>query len=291
MIENNSSVPPADGSPGGLAQEILWLLKGFVYPCWSREYYRGAAQRRMIAAIAFLVLFAFVQTAVTTIRVAVGMNRAGGEIRAAYERGEFPNIRIDNGVATVEGRQPLIFSDQRQFFAIDTTGAIEEIDTRSFSEGFLLTRTEIHFVNEDGYQVFDLAVLHDVFGNPIVLDRDRVLDLWAMTSLGIGLLTFIGVFLWNSIVRFAYIALLGLVIWGVVSIFRQGVGFSPVLITGIYATVPTVYIVALLKQVGVGFFSFFSLLLIVIWAVALLYVLKPDPLEPGIIEAGSGIDN
>jgi hypothetical protein len=258
----------------GFGSNLIWLLKGFLFPCWSREFYKKASERRVIVAVAFLFIFAIAQTSVTAIQVAIAMNDAGYEIKQAYKKGVIPSIVIKDGLANVDGSQPYIFEDKRQFIAIDTTGGIREINTSEYSEGMLLTRSELHFVNEDGYRVFQLADLNETFGNPIVLDKAHVLEIWNKASLAIDLVAFIGVFIWNSIVRLAYVVLIGLVVWGIVSIKRQGIGFSPILITGIYAIVPTTYLMFVLKQIGIGFFSLYTILFIVIWIIALSFVLE-----------------
>ena len=255
---------------------VIWIFKGFLYPCWSWEFYKQAISKRTIVAVLFIFLFAFAQSSVATIRVALIMNNVGNEIKLAYESGKFPNIIIEDGFAKVDGNDPYVFSDNRQFLAIDTTGSILEIDTRAYSQGFLLTETDIHLVDEDGYQILPLTDLHAAFGNPIVIDKSQVIAFWDRAALVIDLVVFIGIFIWTSLVRFAFVALLGLIVWGIVSLIRQGTGFSPILITGIYANVLTTYMSYILKQIGFSFWGFNSILLIVIWSIVLRFVFKAD---------------
>jgi hypothetical protein len=84
----------------------------------------------------------------------------------------------ENGIARIEGQEQFIFSDKRTVFEIDTTENAQGIDTSAYSEGFLLTHNELHLLSDDGYQVIPLVELHDFFGNPIVLDKTQVLELW-----------------------------------------------------------------------------------------------------------------
>ena len=119
--------------------------------------------------------------------------------------------------------------------------------------------------------------LHEAFGNPIVIDEEQVLKLWNMAAVWITVFAFVGILIWNSLVRFIYIVLIGLVMWGIVSIKIKGVGFSPILITGIYANVPVIYLLFFLKRVNLNFFSLYTILLIAIWSFALRAVLRePD---------------
>ena len=124
-----------------------------------------------------------------------------------------------------------------------------------------------------------LIELHEVFGNPIVLDESRALQIWDTVSVIINWIVFIGLSLWNSLIRFAHIALTGLVIWGIVSIKRSGTSFSPILITGVYANVPAIYGHFLLGKIGFAFLGLYSILLVVIWAIALRVTLKESLLE------------
>jgi len=156
---------------------------------------------------------------------------------------------------------------------------MKEIDTQSYSQGFLLTRTELHIVSEDGYQVFPLIDLHESFGNPIVIDKDQALSLWKTVSAWITILALVGIFIWNSLVRFTYITLIGLIIWGIVSIKKKGVGFSPILIVGIYANVPVIYLISILKLVNFRFFTLYTMLLVAIWVIIVWVVLKDNEVD------------
>ena len=269
----------------GISSSLLWLLKGFVFPCWSLVFYKKVIKKRVIIAVVFFFVFALIQTSVTAIQVAIAINAVGSEISGAYEKGEFPTITIKDGIVSTDGTEPYIFSSKRDILAIDTTGAIQEIDTRAYSRGLLLTRTELHGVNEDGYQVFPLVDFHESFGNPIVLDKTQALELWKKASLAINLMATFGVFIWNSLVRFAYIALLGLVLWGIVSIKRQGTGFGIILITGIYANVPTLYSIFVLKKIGASFFSLYTIQLIILWSIVLRVVLKAKEEDPNTTDS------
>lgn len=259
---------------GGFLSWLVFTVKGFIFPCFSPSFYKTASKKSLVGVIAFFFLFAFVITLVPTFQVVNAMFGVGTEIQGAYDRGDFPTIVIEDGIAQVDGQQPLIFEDNRTIVAVDTTGKVNEIDTQSYSQGILLTRTEIHFVNEDGYQVLPLSDLNTEFGNPIVLDKAQVLDLWQTVSIWIAVLAFVGILIWNSLVRLAYIALIGLVIWGVVSLIKKGVGFSPVLITGILVNVPVMYLKFLLKLVNISFFTLYTMLLVVAWSLALWIILK-----------------
>ncbi len=292
MVET-TALPQNDNEnkkDGGFLSWFIFMAKGFIFPCFSPSFYKTASRKRLITPVAFFILLGIIITFVTTIQVVVAMNKFGNEIQGAYERGEIPTIVIEDGIASVDGPQPMIFEDDRTIFAIDTTGKITEIDTRNYSEGFLLTRTEFHVVNDDGYRVILLNDLHQRLGNPIVIDKTQTSNLWKKISFGINVFAFIGILIWNSLFRFTYTVLIGLIAWGLTSIIRKGIGFSPILITGIYATVPVIYLKFLLKLVNIKFFGLYTLLLIAIWALALWSILRNTeekievPLDTDFIE-------
>lgn len=275
-----NTISSSEGMQDGFVAELIWILKGLLYPCWSGSFYRATARRRLIFALIFFLLFAFLLTSISTIRIALSMSEFGTEIETAFERGEFPTITIREGIAFVDGPQPLVIVDEgRSFFAIDTSGKYQQIDLSRYSQGFLLTRTSLHVLDDREYRQMPLNELHEVFGDPIVLDESQVLQIWDAVSLFINWIVFIGLSLWNSLIRFAHIAITGLVIWGIISIKRSGTSFGPILITGIYANVPAIYGHFLLGLIGFAFLGSYSILLIIIWAIALRVIFKEPRLE------------
>jgi len=211
------------------------------------------------------------------------MSKFGQEIKDSYEKGEVPHIVIENGIATASGKGEFIFEQNRQIVAIVTNGQMETIDTRFYSEGFLLTQTDLHILNEDGYQTIPLTSLNEMLGNPIILDAEHVLELWNKLSVILDLGVLVGAFLWHSVIRFFYTSILGLIVWGVVSIKNKNFSFGKILITGIYANIPTIYLVFVLKQINFNFIFLHTIILVIIWSIAMLAVLKPDSIEPSTI--------
>jgi hypothetical protein len=287
-MEKDLDFELAEGSPGepeSITDKLIQLLKGFIYPIWDRPYYKEAAERGMGLALAFLLIFALVQTVVATTNVALSLSGFSGEIKEAYSSGNIPDIRIENGIASTSGSGRYLIENNRQLVGIDTTGSTLAIDTNKYSEGMLLTRTEFHLVNEDGYQVLPLTDFNKTFGNPIVLDAASVTRLWSRIAVFIDLAVFFGGYLFYSVGRFIYLVVLGLVVWAAASLSKKGVDFAPVLITGIFANVPTTYLMFLLRQIGFTFFGLRALILFGIWGIAVAYVLKTQEVLPA---QGSG---
>jgi len=110
-------------------QKLTWLSKGFVFPIWSRPFYREAAGKSMGAALVFLLIFAVLQSTIATISVSINLRQFGREIESAYLDGEIPDITIENGRALASGSGRYIVENNRQIIAVDTTGAMQEINT------------------------------------------------------------------------------------------------------------------------------------------------------------------
>ena len=257
---------------GGCLAELGWLGAGFVLPCASLTFYRRAARCRVVAAVAFFALFTLLITGLQTLSVGRALLSARRDIRELFESGKFPEIVIRDGVARVNAEQPLVLLDDGDsIFVIDSTGTYRRLDRSTHSQGFLLTRTSLHVMSDDGkYQEIPLEAFHGLLGaNPIVVNADSASRFWAGFTAIATPVAFLGLAIWHVLIRFVYLAMLGLVIWGVVSLLRPNTGFGPVLITGLYALVPAMYAHYLLGRLGVGFITLQTLLLLPLWGIAL----------------------
>jgi hypothetical protein len=114
------------------------------------------------------------------------------------------------------------------------------------------------------------------------MNAKSMTGLWSRISIIINILVLGGGFLFFSLGRFIYLVVLGLIVWGVVSINQKGFDFSRILILGVYANVPTTYLMFILRKFGIGFFGLRGAILFVIWGIALAYVLKTDQGDPGL---------
>jgi uncharacterized protein DUF1189 len=281
-----SSAPAAvaqKSAPSGFLRELAWFFSGAVLPLGSLSFYREAARRKVGLAILFFFTFTILITILITISIGVAMAGFVSEIRQAYQRGTVPAITIRGGVAQVDGPQPAIFLNDRTsqgaiLVAADTTGRLTGIDQSRYNQGLLLTRTELHILNANqGYQRVPLSDLNTMFNqDPLVINEQTVSTAWVTFSAVVTVFVFIGLVLWNSVVRLMIIAMLALILWGIVSLFRPNVGYGPFIITGIYAIVPAIYISHLFSRSGVTFPGVQTVLLLIFWALALFGALSNE---------------
>jgi hypothetical protein len=271
--------PPAgwveDEEREGCAADLEWMIKGLVLSCTSGRFYRRMAERGVILAIIFLLLFGLAQTAVPTVRMVRMLGREEAALARAYERGEIPEITIRDGVVEVGGPQPLVLLDEdRMLMVIDTSGTYKEIDTAAYDDGLLLTERSFHVLDSSGYERYSVQDLHAIFGNPIVISEQMVRSRWHLISVIAGWVVFIGLLLWHTLLKLGALAALGLGIWGMASLLRPGTRYGPVLITGIYASVPATYGRWFLNEAGLRVFGLYWLLLLGAWGLALHAVLQ-----------------
>jgi hypothetical protein len=200
-----------------------------------------------------------------------------GSIQESYAAGEVPVITITHGIANVDGPQPYIFVDQRTssdsvLVAVDTTGKLREIDRDLYEQGFLLTRTELHMLTpQNGYQVLPLAELHSAFNqDPLVINAETVSQAWGVMSVIIVVFAFLFIAIWFTVVRLMIIAMIALILWGIVTLVKPNTSFGPIIITGLYAIIPAIYLSHLFSRSELGFPGLQTFLLLVFWSLGLL---------------------
>lgn len=261
-------------SSGGIF-DPKWLGIGFVLPCISPTFYYLATKRKVISVVIFFFLFGLVISGLLTISAGRFMLSISEDIRHGFESGDFPEIEIEDGVATVRGAQPFVlFDEEGRFIAVDTTGVYQEIDRSRYYQGILLTRTNLHVLNRGEYEEVPLSELHPVFdANPIIIDAESATRIWGYVAWIIIGVVFLGLAIWYILIRLTYLLLLGLVVWGITSLIHSNTGFGSVLITGLYATVPATFGHYLLGQFNVRFFGLYTLLLLSAWAIGLVAAL------------------
>ncbi len=256
----------------GCLGQVGLFLSGAVLPMGSLSFYQKAVKKSVGNAILFFVFFTLVISSLSTINIAVGAFSAIGSIENAFADGDVPEILIENGIAEVSGEQPFVLIDgpdasgRTMFVGIDTSDEITRINS-SYYQGFLLTRTKLHMITpQNGYQVIPLSELNRMFEkDPITINAETVSQAWATFSTIFVILAFFFLILWHTIVRLMIISMIALIIWGIVSLLKPNTGFGPIIITGLYAIVPAIYISHLFSRSNFGFPGVQTFFLLVFW--------------------------
>jgi len=263
------AVPPS----GGLLQQIGLFLGGLVLPLGSLTFYRKVSQQRVAVALLFFLLFTTGISFLITLNVGKDLWPVQGEIQKAFDQGKFPEITIRNGLAQVKGDQTQVLIDQdTMFVAIDMTGQYTGIDRTKYTQGFLLTQDTLVFLSQNGqYRSLPLSQFNEVFNqDPIVINAQTTVQFWQAFTLITVIVVFLALLVWSTLLRLMYVAMLALIIWAVISLFRPKAGFGPVIISGLYALVPAIYLTYLFDLAKLSFPGLQTLLLLPFWVIGLM---------------------
>lgn len=260
----------------GCLSELTWLAAGFVLPIVSPAFYRKSARRPAGMAVLFFLVFQSLIALLLTARIGISLFNITTDINSAFEEEKVPSLTIHAGIASADGPQPaVLFDGEGTFLAVDTTGRLTEIDRKKYARGFLLTRTSLHVLSQQGgYQMMPLVELNKMTKmDPILIDSQTCVQYWKSFSAVAALASLLGAWLWLAGGWFVWLSFLSVVFWGLVSLMRPKPDFGMVLSAGIYAFVPATYAHYLLTLVGIQFCALHNLLLGTIWLAALLCVL------------------
>ncbi len=280
-VPQPQNIPPAPEAGRGLA----WFLSGAVLPLGSLAFYRTAAHRRVGSAVLFFLVFTLVITALSVTNLGLSLFSFTAEIQKAYAAGQIPDITITHGIAQVDGQQPLILFDQsdssgrRTLVAVDTTGVMTGIDRQVYNQGFLLTRTELILLNQQGqYERLPLSELHSFFNqDPLLINAQTTSQAWRIVAGILVGVIFLLYALWFCVVRLMIVAMIALILWGLVCIFRPNTQFGPVLNIGLYAIVPAIYFSHLFSRSDISLPGIQTVLLLVFWIIGLAAGLIETP--------------
>lgn len=259
---------PGQGSGEGALTQLLWHAASFILPVFSLRFYRIVQRKRISRALVFFVLFGTVLSVLFTFKIVRIIDELDREIAAALAGGDFPDIVIQDGVASVDAPQPLVLLDQEgRLFVLDTSGVYEDIERERYREGILLTRTDLIVLDGSGERSsIRLAELNDLFNtDPIVIDETFVQTAWERSSRVAIVVGALALWIWHTVLRLMVLALLGLLIWRTVSVVRSQMDFASIMVTGIYAAVPALYLHYLLGRVGLTVPGLQTMILMLIW--------------------------
>lgn len=271
-----SPAQPSQSGQGCLG-EITWLGMGLTLPLTCKNFYRRVAGRRLLSAFLVFFVFALILTVLTTITFSNTLAEGQQGIQRAFDDGTFPTITIQDGIATVDAPQPFYLADQGgDLIVLDTTGQVTDIDRDRYSQGMVLTRTDLIVLNNGRLQTVSLADLQSAFNqNPLVLDRTNSVNLWNDFSKVLVIVAFFAVAMWNMLLRLGYLALLALLVWPIARLFNPKVGYAVVFGIGAYVLIPAMILRYLIvRSTGSGFFMLQTLLFVPLWLVGLLWALR-----------------
>ena len=260
-----SQSSPIQNKPSG----CLTALSSWVLPCISPSFYANATRRRTVHAVGFFVVFTLVLTLIESSVIAIALGHGAIELFAAlkerFQPYPIPTITISADSISIVGIPPLtLLQDFKSSLGVSFSLAL--------TPQYIAVRFEdfpVHIAVND---------LRSLIGNStIVLSEVTIAEYLAIAvCIGWGV-SIILLLVWNMVIRCIITCTLSvfanIILWLVNVPQRR---FRSVMIVGLYATVPAVYlgwVIELLLHKG---FAGLSLVLqILIWAVALFFVFRP----------------
>jgi hypothetical protein len=263
--------PKASGCLVGIGHfAVSWFL-----PCFSPRFYAGAMQRRARQAVGFFFIFTLLLTIWQSVIVANLIFRTTNQsliyIANAYTAGQVPPIVISRGIAEVYGPQPQVLATGAPILvATDLAGTLPPVDRQHYLYGCVLTRTSLRVWYQGFYEELSLGGLQQLTGlDPVVIVSGTISNYAGLLATGVWAVVSILLLVWNTVVQFGFVLVVGLLMAGVLALVRPATRFRPVLIAGLYAVVPATYLSLILTR-GFGYPGLALVWLIPIWALVLL---------------------
>jgi len=275
MTNIKNPPPPAPAKASGCLVGIGQFAVSWILPCFSPWFYAGAMRRRARQAVGFFIIFSLLLTIWQSVIAANLIYRTTNQsliyIANAYAAGQVPTIVISHGIAEAYGPQPqVLVTDAPVLVATDIAGTLPPVDRERYLYGCVLTRTSLRVWYQGFYEELSLEGLQQLTGlDPVVIVSSTVSNYGALLATALWLAVSILLFVWNTLAQFGFVLVVGLLIAGVLSLARPAARFRPVLVAGLYALVPATYLSLILTR-GFGYPGLALVLLIPIWAVALL---------------------
>jgi len=256
---------------------LLWL-SGFGLSWFSPTFFYRVGKKPLMHAFGFFALFSVVLMTMQTVIGTFLLSGVGDTLAQGFEDEQIPSIEISGGRADFGSEGPLVILDEGgSLLVFDKTGQYDLESLRAYETGFILTGTTLIGKDSSGrLQEISLADLNAAVGDPIVVSPESIQSIWGQVTLIGALAIFGSVFIWDVLVRLAYLAFLALLMWGGANLVKRGTDFTHVLIAGIYTLLPVMvlrFVIATSLRTPL-IPGVFSVMYVVAWAVALVFMLK-----------------
>lgn len=224
---------------GTFFQEVTEAVSDF-------RFYKRVKDFPISKCVKYILLLIFLITLVFTVRFTYDFGK-GLDKMIEWVRQNIPPIEIQNGIATVDVKQPYIVEEGGYVFIIDTTGEITSLD--KYEKGLLLTKGKfIVKENNAKTQIFELA--------HIIKDSQKlIIDEHSLGLFRKNVWNFFPVFLiWHYIrlclAKFFHILFFSLVSLVTSSVIGVKLNYRQLFSIGLYAITPSVLLGILLAAFG-----------------------------------------
>lgn len=173
----------------------------------SFRFYKEIAFQKITKSIGYFFLFIFLITLVLSMKYSTALIQGMGEV--SKELGDrLPEIRIENGVVSIDAQEPFTIKEKDFIFIIDTTRKITTIDP-SCKQGIFLTKNKlIYKQSEIETREYDLSKIKSFTVNKEAMERWRkIFSRFAFPILLVSLFPYFVVVKLIQILFFSLIAL------------------------------------------------------------------------------------
>ncbi len=218
------------------------------------KHYEYVLKDTVGKSIIYLLLIALLLGTIGSIRGAIDTNNGISESIKIYND-KCPNFEIKDGKLSVEGKMPLVLSqDKDYYFVIDTTNSINPDVLNSYSKGLLILKDKMIEKQSRGQtQVIDFKTFQGTTINKNMLNKYLPLIKLVIPFIFIG--NILGYFL-GGLLSALFLALIALIIN---SIFKTELKYGQLYSLSIYALTTPLIIDVIFKIFSVEHFSYYWL--------------------------------
>ena len=251
-------------------QEIAKAVRDF-------KFYKQVKDFQTSRVMKYIFLLIFLITFVLTIRYSYDITR-GLNIAIDWAKLNLPVIEIQNGVVSVDVKQPYKIEEEDFALIIDTTGEITSLD--KYGKGILLMKNKVIYKeNEVKTETYDLSNVQALRIDEHFMKVLKKNVVWVLFPIMLIL-----IFLYFCIARFLQVFLFSLVSLAVSSITNIKLNYRQLFNIGVYAITPSTILGALLAFFGIQL-PLFGILytgLYIIYLVMAIQSCKEEPVKENI---------
>ncbi len=228
----------------------------------SFRFYKEIAFQRVSKSVGYFFLFILLITLVLSMKRSTALIQGIDEV--SKELGDrLPEIRIENGVVSIDAQEPFTIEEKDFIFIIDTTGKITTIDP-SYKQGILLTKNKlIHRQSEIETREYDLSKIKSFTLNKEATEKwKKVLSRFAFPF------TVIFFFPYYIVAKLIHILLFSLIALIVNTATKANLKYENLFNISLFALTPPVLLATIFNLAGFPF-PLFRLLYIVVYLIFL----------------------
>ena len=213
-------------------QEVMEAISDF-------KFYKRVKDFQTSRGMKYIFLLIFLITLILTIRYSFDISKGLG-IAADWTKENLPIIEIQNGVVSVDAKQPYKIVEEDFALILDTTGEITSLD--EYKSGILLTKNKVLYKeNEVKTESYDLSNIESVRIDENFMKVLRKNLVWIIFPFML-----LGIFIYFCIARFLQIFIFSLISLATSSIVNIKLSYKQLFNIGVYAITPSIILGALL---------------------------------------------